>query len=73
MALSENDHNSMDSMLKEVLVAYKEDGLSLNSVVSSLAHIMAALDIGNTGEAILWFNQKNLEYFKDVHNHTHFD
>lgn len=73
MTLSQNDHNSMDRMLKEVLMAYKADELSLNSVVNSLAHIMAALDKGNTGEAILWFNQKDLEYFKDVHDHTYFD
>ena len=64
--LTDKDHRVMDKMLADVLDAYKDGSLSKTAAVSGLAHVMAALDIGNTGEAIAWFNQRELAFFKDV-------
>ncbi|MDR2872268.1 MAG: hypothetical protein LBV45_07080 [Xanthomonadaceae bacterium] len=64
--LTEKDHEAMDKMLGKMLDAYKNGDISKKVAVLGLAHIMAALDKGNTGEAVAWFNQNNLEYFKDA-------
>lgn len=67
-SLSDKDHDAMDSMLGNVLDAYKNGNLSKQAAISGLAHVMAALDIRNTGEAVAWFNQKDLKFFKGVDN-----
>jgi len=63
--LSENDHNEMDAFLGRVLDAYKGEEISRDSVVSGLVHVMAALDIGNIGEAQSWFKQDGVSFFKN--------
>jgi hypothetical protein len=62
--LSNADHNKMDDFLNRVLVAYKNDEISLKNTISGLAHVMAALDNGNTGEALSWFNQDDVSFFQ---------
>ena len=62
--LSEKDHDSMDDFLARVLDAYKDGSISRNEAVGGLAQVMAALDIGNFGEAISWFNQDGVSFFK---------
>ena len=63
--LTNADHKKMDAFLKRVLNAYKNDEISQGSVIGGLAQVMAALDQGNTGEAISWFNQEGVSFFKD--------
>lgn len=55
--LTERDHNNMDTFLGQILDDYKNGTLTKEQVVSGLAHIMAALDKGNTGEARVWLEQ----------------
>jgi hypothetical protein len=63
--LNDKDHQAMDLMLGRVLDAYKNGTISKASAVGGLAHIMAALDQGNTSEATGWFNQEGLSYFEE--------
>jgi len=62
--LSNVDHNKMDDFLNRVLDAYKNDEISLKSAIEGLAHVMAALDKGNKGEAISWFSQEGVSFFQ---------
>jgi hypothetical protein len=55
----------MDAFIGRVIDAYKAGEISRDSVIGGLAHVMAALDIRNTGEAIAWFNQDGVELFKE--------
>jgi hypothetical protein len=64
--LTNQDHKDMDNMLRRVLQAYKAGELTEVAVVSSLAHIIAAVDIENTAEARNWFRQQGVEFFKET-------
>lgn len=64
--LTTQDHRNMDLMLERVLDAYKAGTVSRDQVVGGLAQIMAALDKGNVGEAINWFNQEGVILFNDA-------
>jgi hypothetical protein len=55
--LTERDHTNMDAFLGHVLDDYKAGTLTKEQAVSGLAHVMAALDQGNTGEARIWLEQ----------------
>lgn len=63
--LNEKDHRSMDSFLEKVLDWYKAGEITRDAAVGGLAHVMAALDRGNTGEAVAWFERADSSYFKD--------
>ena len=54
---SEKDHADMDAFLGGVLDDYKAGEITKEQVVSGFAHVIAAVDIGNYGEAINWFRQ----------------
>lgn len=62
--LSNADHNAMDGFLGRVLDAYKAGEITRQSAMSGLAHVIAAVDINNHPEAIAWFNQKGVDFFK---------
>ena len=62
--LTSKNHKEMDAFLYRVLDAFKRGDISKQSVASGLAHVMAALDIQNTAEAVAWFNQDGVEFFK---------
>jgi hypothetical protein len=62
--LSNQDHRDMDTFLTNVLDAYKNSEITRESAVKGLAHIMTALDIGNTGEVLSWFRQDGVSFFK---------
>ena len=64
--LSEQDHNLMDSFLVRILDAYKNGDVTRERAISGLAHVMAALDQGNSGEAVSWFKQKGVSFFQDA-------
>lgn len=55
--LTERDHVNMDAFLGHVLDDYKSGTLTKQQAVSGLAHVMAALDKGNVGEARTWLEQ----------------
>lgn len=55
--LSSKDHADMDAFLGAVLDDYKAGEITKGQAVSGLAHVIAAIDIGNYGEAINWFRQ----------------
>lgn len=55
--LTERDHDNMDTFLGHVLDDYKRGELTKEQAVSGLAHVMAALDKGNTGEVRVWLEQ----------------
>jgi hypothetical protein len=63
--LTDKNHNEMDSFLSRVLDGYKNGDISKSEAISGLGHVMAALDIENTQEAVTWFNQNGLQFFKD--------
>ncbi len=63
--LTEKNHVAMDSFLAKVLDWYKSGEITRNSAIGGLAHVMAALDKGNTGEAVSWFELADASYFKD--------
>jgi hypothetical protein len=67
--LSQKDHKAMDAMLGDLLEAFKNGELSETTVSSGLAHIMAALDLGNTQEAVMWFKQQDLKFFRENEKH----
>jgi hypothetical protein len=67
--LTNKDHKAMDAMLSDLLDAFENGDLSKSTVNSGLAHIIAALDRGNTSEAVVWFKQKDLAFFKDMEKH----
>jgi len=50
--LTEKDHKSLDAFLVRVLDAYKNEKITRTEAVEGLAHVMAALDKQNTGEAV---------------------
>ena len=62
--LSDKNHREMDAFLGRVLDAYKNDQITKESGISGLAQVMAALDMGNTGEAVSWFKDKGVERFR---------
>ena len=64
-SLKNRDHKAMDAFLGRVLDAYKNGEISKSSAIGGLAHVMAALDIRNTAEALSWFSQKGVSFFKD--------
>ena len=55
--LTEKDHRNMDIFLGSVLDYYKSGRVDKNVAVSTLAHVMAALDVDNYGEVINWLEQ----------------
>lgn len=55
--LTERDHKNMDAFLGHVLDDYKAGEITKDEAIGALAHVMAALDKGNTGEAVNWFEQ----------------
>ena len=63
--LTAKNYKEMDDFLSRVLDGYKNGVISKEITLGGLGHVMAALDKQNTGEAISWFNQEGLEYFKD--------
>ena len=54
---TDKDHADMDAFLGAVLDDYKAGEITKQQAVSGLAHVIAATDIGNYGEAINWFRQ----------------
>lgn len=57
LSLTSRDHANMDQFLAHVLDDYKSGALTKEDAVGGLAHVMAALEIGNTSEAVNWFEQ----------------
>ncbi|WP_034302939.1 hypothetical protein [Herbaspirillum sp. RV1423] len=55
--LTNKDHADMDAFLGAVLDDYKAGEITKEQAVGGLAHVLAAIDIGNYGEAINWFRQ----------------
>ncbi|GAC1603912.1 hypothetical protein ACWKW4_22095 [Hydrogenophaga borbori] len=53
--LTDADHHRMDAFLGDVLEDFKAGAITKEQAIGGLAHVMAALDIGNTGEARSWF------------------
>lgn len=47
----------MDAFLGFVLEDFKDGVITKDAAVGHLAHVIAAVDIGNYGEAINWFEQ----------------
>lgn len=56
-SLTNRDHENMDAFLGHVLDDYKAGELTKDEAIAGLAHVMAALDIGNYAEAVSWFEQ----------------
>ena len=53
--LTERAHINMDTFLGHVLEDFKAGTITKEQAIGGLAHVMAALDIGNTAEASNWF------------------
>ena len=55
--LTTRDHNNMDAFLGHVLEDFKQGIITKDQAIGGLAHVIAAIDIGNYGEASNWFEQ----------------
>ena len=55
--LTNNDHKNMDAFLGHVLDDFKSGEITKDEAIGALAHVIAAIDKGNYGEAINWFQQ----------------
>ena len=55
--LTDRDHQNMDAFLAAVVDDYKAEEIDRDRAVRALAHVMAAIDRGNYGEARNWFEQ----------------
>jgi hypothetical protein len=55
--LTNRDHKNMDAFLGHVLDDYKAGVITKAEAVGGLAHVIAAIDKGNYGEAINWLEQ----------------
>lgn len=55
--LTTQDHHNMDSFLGHVLEDYKAGLISKDAAIGGIAHVVAAVDLGNYGEARLWLEQ----------------
>lgn len=55
--LTSTDHQNMDAFLGAVLDDYRDGVLTKEQAVGGLAHVMAALNLGNVQEARNWFIQ----------------
>lgn len=55
--LSNPDHTNMDAFLGHVLDDFKSGEITRDEAIGGLAHVIAAIDRGNYGEAINWFEQ----------------
>ncbi len=55
--LTNRDHANMDAFLGHVLEDFKSGIITKEEAVGGLAHVIAAIDIGNYGEAVNWFEQ----------------
>lgn len=56
-SLTTKDHKNMDAFLGHVLEDFKDGEITKEEAIGALAHVMTALDIGNTAEAVNWFEQ----------------
>lgn len=55
--LTSRDHKNMDAFLGAVLEDFKAGVITKEQAVGGLAHVMAALDLDNYGEARSWLEQ----------------
>lgn len=55
--LTSRDHKNMDAFLGHVLEDFKAGDITKDEAIGALAHVIAAIDIGNYGEATNWFEQ----------------
>lgn len=55
--LTDRDHQNMDAFLGHVLEDFKSGEITKEEAVGGLAHVIAAIDIGNYGEAVTWLEQ----------------
>lgn len=55
--LTDRDHTNMDAFLGHVLEDFKAGTITKEQAVGDLAHVIAAIDQGNYGEAVSWFEQ----------------
>ena len=55
--LTNRDHKNMDAFLGFVLDDYKAGEITKEEAIGALAHVIAAIDKGNYGEAVNWFEQ----------------
>lgn len=55
--LSEKDHDNMTEFLGYLIEDVQQGKVSKEHAVAVIAHVIAAVDIGNYGEARNWFEQ----------------
>lgn len=55
--LADKDQSDMDVFLGTVSNGHREGTMSKAQCISVLAHVIAAVDLGNYGEALNWFRQ----------------
>lgn len=48
------NHGNLDTLLGKILEAHKEGEVKRSSAVGAIAHIIAAVAKGNTGEVASW-------------------
>jgi hypothetical protein len=53
--LSNTDHSSMEKFLGFILEGHKTGYLDRGEAIGIIAHVIAAVDQGNDGEARSWF------------------
>lgn len=56
--LTDKDHEEMDKCLSDVFDEIVAGNIEKDRFVGGMAHVIAAIDIGNTGEALSWFKER---------------
>lgn len=62
--LTEQDHNNFDVLIGHVLDDYRAGTLSKSDAIGGLAQLVAAIDIGNEGEARAWLKEGRKRFQK---------
>jgi hypothetical protein len=62
--LTEQDHNKFDALIGHVLDDYRAGTLTKADAIGGLAELIAAIDIGNEGEARAWLTEGRKRFQK---------
>lgn len=62
--MTTTEEQECKQFLKRVLDAYKTGLITGESASGGLMHVMAAFELGNTGEAWNWIRQDGVSFFK---------
>ena len=63
--MTTENHHQMDQFLGELYDSISQGKVDRTKFIGGLAHVMAALDKGNVGEALNWFKSGDRRFTLD--------